>query len=315
VITARVGSLELRNPVMTASGTVGHSTELSRYVDLSRLGAVVVKSIAPFAWEGNPPPRLAPTTSGMLNSVGLQGMGAEAWVRDEFPKLQAQNVTTVASVWGFGVQDYIEAARVVGTAAVTAIEINLSCPNVSGHPTASGSSHQIFAHDESLVREIIRGVSSMGVPVWAKLSPNTDRLVAIAAAAAEEGASAVTLINTALGMAIDPKSGRPKLGNGGGGLSGPAIHPLAVRAVFDVHRAMPQLPIIGVGGVVGVDDALELMMAGASAVQVGTAHFAQPRTSVRLVDALERWAEKNDVREWSEIIGVAHRGGRNTSRG
>lgn len=129
MIAARVGSVELRNPVMTASGTVGHSTELSRYVDLSRLGAVVVKSIAPFAWEGNPPPRLAPTMSGMLNSVGLQGMGAEDWVRYEFPKLQAQEVTTVASVWGFGVQDYVDAARVVGSAPVTAIEVNLSYCN------------------------------------------------------------------------------------------------------------------------------------------------------------------------------------------
>jgi dihydroorotate dehydrogenase (NAD+) catalytic subunit len=253
--------------------------------------------------------------SGMLNSVGLQGMGAEDWVRYEFPKLQAQEVTTVASVWGFGVQDYVDAARVVGSAPVAAIEVNLSCPNVSGHPTASGSPHQIFAHDESLVREIIRGVSDVGVPVWAKLSPNTDRLVAIAAAASEAGASAVTLINTALGMAIDPRTGRLRLGNGGGGLSGPAIHPLAVRAVFDVHRALPQLPIVGVGGVVGVGDALELMMAGASAVQVGTAHFAQPRASVRLVAALERWAEQNGVHEWSEIVGIAHRGGRITSRG
>jgi len=315
VIGARVGSLQLRNPVMTASGTVGHSTELSRYVDLSRLGAVVVKSIAKFAWEGNPPPRLAPTRGGMLNSVGLQGMGAEAWVREEFPKLERQKVTTVASIWGFGVDDYVEAARMVATVPVAAIEINLSCPNVSGHPPASGATHQIFAHDESLVREIVRGVSTIGIPIWAKLSPNTDRLVAIAAAAAEEGASAVTLINTALGMAIDPQTGRPQLGNGGGGLSGPAIHPLAVRAVFDVHRALPGLPIVGVGGVVGVDDAVELMMVGASAVQVGTAHFAQPRISVRLVDGLERWARRNGVREWSEIIGVAHRGGRNASRG
>lgn len=315
MIGARVGSLQLRNPVMTASGTVGHSTELSRYVDLARLGAVVVKSIAKFAWEGNPPPRLAPTNGGMLNSVGLQGMGAEAWVQEEFPKLQRQRVTTVASIWGFGVRDYVDAAQVVATAPIAAIEINLSCPNVSGHPTATGATHQIFAHDESLVREIVRGVAAVGVPVWAKLSPNTDRLVPIAAAAAEEGASAVTLINTALGMAIDPQSGKPRLGNGGGGLSGPAIHPLAVRAVFDVHRALPELPIVGVGGVVGVEDALELMMAGASAVQVGTAHFAQPRTSARLVDALERWAIRNGVREWSEIVGVAHRGGRSKSRG
>lgn len=315
MIGARVGSLQLRNPVMTASGTVGHSTELSRYVDLSRLGAVVVKSIAPFSWEGNPPPRLAPTNAGMLNSVGLQGMGAEAWVRDEFPKLDRHNVTTVASVWGFGVRDYVEAARTIAAVPIAAIEVNLSCPNVSGHPPASGSTHQIFAHDETLVREIIRGLSGIGVPIWAKLSPNTDRLAAIAGAAAEEGASAVTLINTALGMAIDPETGKPRLGNGGGGLSGPAIHPIAVRAVFEVHRALPSLPIIGVGGVVGVDDALELMMAGASAVQVGTAHFAQPRTSVRLVDALERWATRHGVRDWSEIIGIAHRGGRNSSRG
>lgn len=309
--SARVGPTVLRNPVMTASGTVGHSTELGRYVDLSKLGAVVVKSLAPFEWSGNPPPRLTPTASGMLNSVGLQGMGAEAWVRDELPKLRGVGATTVASVWGFGVEDYVEAARTVAVEGVTAIEINLSCPNMAGHDSERGATHQIFAHDETLVRRIVRELSPLGVPLWAKLSPNTDRLVAIAGAAAEEGAAAVTLVNTALGMVLDSRTGRPRLGNGGGGLSGPAIHPIAVRAVYEVHRAHPLLPIIGVGGIASVDDALEMLMAGASAVQVGTAHFVQPRASLRLADSLERWASRNEVGSWSEIVGVAHRGGRN----
>lgn len=312
--TARVGPLELRNPVMTASGTVGHSTELARYVNLAELGAVVVKSIAPFEWAGNPPPRLAPVASGMLNSVGLQGMGAESWVRDELPKLERLGATVVASVWGFGVDDYASAAETIASSSVSAIEINLSCPNISGHPTASGEPHRIFAHDEDLVGEIVSRLAGLGKPLWAKLSPNTDRLVAVAKTAALAGASAVTLVNTALGMALDTRTGRPRLGNGGGGLSGPAIHPLAVRAVFEVHRALPNVPIVGVGGVVDAQSALEMMMAGASAVQVGTAHFAQPRASVRLVTALERWADDNGVSEWSEIIGIAHRGGRNFAR-
>jgi len=312
---ARVGSVALRNPVMTASGTVGHSTELARYVDLSLLGAVVVKSVAPFEWMGNPPPRLAPVAGGMLNSIGLQGMGAEAWVRDELPKLLALDVLVVASIWGFSVEDYEAAAATIAHTAVSAIEINLSCPNMSGHHSAGGSAHPIFAHDEGLVRQIVSRVAELGKPVWAKLSPNTDRVVAIAAAAAEAGADAVTLVNTALGLAIDTHTARPRLGNGGGGLSGPAIHPIAVRTVFDVHQAMPSLPIVGVGGVANVEDALELMMAGASAIQVGTAHFAQPRASSRLVTALERWADRQGVQRWSEIIGVAHRGGRNFRQG
>lgn len=311
---AHVGLTELRNPVMTASGTVGHSTELARYVNLGELGAVVVKSVAPFEWEGNPPPRLAPVSSGMLNSVGLQGMGAESWVRDELPKLERLGATVVASVWGFGVDDYVTAAETIAKSSVSAIEVNLSCPNVSGHPTASGEPHRIFAHDEELVGEIVSRLADLGKPVWAKLSPNTDRLVAVAKTAAIAGASAVTLVNTALGMALDTRTGRPRLGNGGGGLSGPAIHPIAVRAVFEVHRALPTLPIVGVGGVVDVESALEMMMAGASAVQVGTAHFAQPRVSVRLVAALERWADINGVSEWSEIVGIAHRGGHNFAR-
>ena len=310
-----VGQLEFRNPVMTASGTVGHSTELAKYVDLAGLGAVVVKSVAPFEWAGNPPPRLAPVASGMLNSVGLQGMGAEAWVRDELPKLERLGATVVASVWGFGVEDYVKAATTIAATSVSAIEINLSCPNVSGHRAASGEPHGIFAHDEDLVSDIVSRLAVLGKPVWAKLSPNTDRLVAIAAAASRAGASAVTLVNTALGMALDTRTGRPRLGNGGGGLSGPAIHPIAVRAVFEVHRALPDLPIVGVGGVVDAHSALEMMMAGASAVQVGTAHFAQPRASIRLVSALERWAERNGVTTWSEVVGIAHHGGHNFVRG
>ena len=313
--TTHIGSVELRNPVMTASGTVGHSTELARYADLAGLGAVVVKSVAPFEWAGNPPPRLAPVASGMLNSIGLQGMGAEAWVRDELPKLERLGATVVASVWGFGVDDYVSAASTIARTSVSAIEINLSCPNVSGHPTASGEPHRIFAHDEELVVSIVSRVAELGKPVWAKLSPNTDRLVAIARSAAAAGASAVTLVNTALGMALDTRTGRPRLGNGGGGLSGPAIHPIAVRAVFEVHRSLPTLPIVGVGGVTDTHSALELMMAGASAVQVGTAHFAQPRASIRLVSALERWADRNGVAAWSEIVGAAHRGGHNFARG
>jgi dihydroorotate dehydrogenase (NAD+) catalytic subunit len=313
--STHVGQVQFRNPVMTASGTVGHSDELARYVNLAELGAVVVKSVAPFEWAGNPPPRLAPVASGMLNSIGLQGMGAESWVRDELPKLERLGATVVASVWGFGIDDYVSAATTIADTSVSAIEINLSCPNIAGHRVATGEPHGIFAHDASLVGEIVSRVAGLGKPVWAKLSPNTDRLVSIAEAAAAAGAGAVTLVNTALGMALDTRTGRPRLGNGGGGLSGPAIHPIAVRAVFEVHRALPQVPIVGVGGVVDVRSALEMMMAGASAVQVGTAHFAQPRASVRLVSALERWADRNGVKSWSEIVGVSHRGGHNFARG
>ncbi|MEO8162828.1 MAG: dihydroorotate dehydrogenase, partial [Ilumatobacteraceae bacterium] len=231
------------------------------------------------------------------------------WLASDLPQLISCGATVIASIWGRSVDDYARAAEQLAPVAkdLSAVEVNLSCPNVRND--ASGS-HVMFAHDEDLTAQVIRATANCGVPRWAKLSSNTDRLVQIAGAAHEAGAEAVTLINTMLAMVLDTETGLPVLGSGGGGgLSGRAIHPIAVRAVFDVASKYPDLPIVGVGGVASGRDAAELMCAGASAVQVGTATFAEPGAALRIVRELVKWAESHAIREWSQIVGVAHRGG------
>ncbi len=276
-----IGSVRLANPVMTASGTAGYGTELAGYFDLSALGAVVVKSLAAYEWPGNPAPRLHPTPMGMLNSVGLQGPGVAHWLEHTVPELVGTGATVVASIWGRTVDEYRCAAELLVAAPreVVAVEVNLSCPNLEGR-------NAIFAHDPELSAAVLAATAACGRPRWAKLSANTDRIVDVAGAVREAGAEAVTCINTLLGLAYDPATGVPVLGAGGGGLSGPAIHPVAVRAVHDVHVALPELAVIGVGGVATGWDARELLLAGAVAVQVGTATFADPRAPVRILHEL-----------------------------
>jgi dihydroorotate dehydrogenase (NAD+) catalytic subunit len=300
-MSVRVGSVSLPNPVMTASGTAGHGLELAPYVDHGRMGAFVVKSLAAFAWAGNDDPRLHPTPAGMLNSVGLQGPGVEAWVQDSLPQLEAAGARVVASIWGRSVAEYERAATQLSGVgdAVVAVEVNLSCPNHEG-------GRQMFAHDPAATADAIAAAAACGRPRWAKLSPNTDRLGEIAGAAAESGAEAVTLVNTLLGLVIDRDERAPALGGGGGGLSGPAMHPVAVRAVAEVHAAHPDLAIVGVGGVQDAESAVDLLMAGASAVQVGTATFADPRAPMRVLDQLERWCRRHQVANVGELTGSLH---------
>ncbi len=286
----RVGSVELRSPVMTASGTAGYGDEFAAYFDLASIGAVVTKSIAPYPWDGNPAPRVHATPQGMINAVGLQGPGVEDWLTERLPALLDTGATVVCSIWGRTVDDYRRAAEMLADApqAVVAVEVNLSCPNLEGRGG-------IFAHDADLSSAVVEATRACGRPRWAKLSPNTDRLVEVAEACRLAGAEAVTLVNTVLGMVIDPETLRPALGNGGGGLSGRAIHPIAVRAVHDVRQALPDLPIIGVGGVASGWDAAELMVAGAQAVQVGTASFADPRACARISRELAEWADERGI--------------------
>jgi dihydroorotate dehydrogenase (NAD+) catalytic subunit len=286
---------------MTASGTAGHGAELGDYVDLSRLGAVVVKSLSADPWPGNPAPRVHPVTAGMLNSVGLQGPGVEAWCREDLPALLDSGADVVVSIWGRTVDEYRRAAAALAglPEQVVAVEVNLSCPNLDG------GAH-LFAHDPEAAAEVVGATEECGRPRWAKLSPNTDRVVDVARAVADAGADAVTLVNTLLGLAIDPVTRRPTLGAGGGGLSGPAIHPVAVRVVHTVHAALPDLPIVGVGGVADAEGAVELLLAGASAVQVGTATFADPRAVARVLDGLETWCRRHGVRTVGDLIGGAH---------
>lgn len=300
----RVGAQRLRSPVLTASGTAGHSDEIAAYVDVSALGAVVVKSMASFEWQGNPAPRLHALGSGMINAVGLQGRGSTHWIQHDLPRLVARGASVVASIWGFRESEYEAAATELAGAAehLVAVEVNLSCPNLD-------HARSMFAHDavqSSRVITAVRRALPASVAVWAKLSPNTDRLVEIAGVVAAAGADAVVLVNTVLGMAIDTSTRRPVLGNGGGGVSGAAIHAVAVRSVFDVRHAHRDLPIIGVGGVSHANDALELMMAGANAVQVGTATFADPRTVTKVQRDMLRWAHRHRITSWDDIIGSAH---------
>ena len=300
-LSTTVGSLTLRSPVMTASGTAGHGDELSAYVDLSTLGAVVVKSLSAGPWAGNSSPRVHETPAGMINSVGLQGPGVPAWLDEELPAVLATGATVVASIWGSTIEDYAQAAELLAAApaGVVAVEVNVSCPNHHDR-------NRMFAHAPHTTAEAVQAASVCGRPMWAKLSPNVSDLASIAAAAYEAGAEAVTLVNTVLGMAIDPETRTYRLGNGGGGLSGPAIHPVAVRAVHDVAAAHPEIPIIGVGGVARGVDAIELIMAGACAVQVGTASFADPRSVARVQDEIEQWCSDHGVRSVKELIGVVH---------
>lgn len=303
-LTARVGSVTLPNPVMTASGTAGYGTELSAYVDLSSLGAVVTKSLAHFAWDGNPPLRTHGTHGGMVNSVGLQGPGVGRWRREQLPRLVDAGARVVCSIWGRSVDDYARAAAALSGCPdeLVAVEVNLSCPN-----TEAGGA--LIAHDPEMSAAVIEAAASCGRPRWAKLSPNTDRVVEIAAAVRDAGADAVTLVNTVLGMVIEPRTGAYVLGSGagGGGLSGPAIHPIAVRAVHDVHHAIPTLPIVGVGGVGSGADAVELIRAGAAAVQVGTATFDDPRAPARVLVGMRAMLEEIGADRVCDVVGATRR--------
>lgn len=296
--TVAVGSLRLPAPVLTAAGTAGHGAELAPYGDLDALGAVVVKSLAPYPWAGNPAPRLHPTTAGMLNAVGLQGPGIEAWLAEELPALEAAGARIVVSIWGRTLEDYAEAAAMLADApaGVIAVEVNLSCPNLKGHG--------MFAQSPEATREAMAATAIVGRPRWAKLTAVVSSLPAVAEAAVAGGADAVVLVNTLLGLAIDVDSRRPVLGAGGGGLSGAAIHPVAVRAVWDVHRALPEVPIVGVGGVSSGVDAVELLLAGASCVEVGTATFADPRACWRIQDELVTWCAQRGLASVAELTGA-----------
>jgi dihydroorotate dehydrogenase (NAD+) catalytic subunit len=300
-LSTRVGSVTLPNPVMTASGTAGHGAEFHSFFDLADLGAHVVKSLAAFEWAGNPAPRVHPAGVGMINAVGLQGPGVAAWLRDDLPALTATGARVVVSIWGRSVDEYHQAAQQLADvpANIIAVEVNLSCPNLEGR-------RGIFAHDPALSAEVIAATAACPRPRWAKLSANTDRVVEVAAAVHDAGAEAVTLINTLLGMVIDPVTRKPVLGAGGGGYSGMPIHPVAVRTVYDVHAALPELAIIGVGGVVKGWDAVELMLAGASAVQVGTANFVDPRASIRVLAGVRTWCADHGVASVADLVGATH---------
>ena len=294
----RIGALELRNPVMTASGTFGSGREYADFVRLDRLGAVVTKGVSLEPWAGNDSPRIAETPSGMLNSIGLQNPGVEVFCAGDLAWLAGQDVPVIVNVVGHSLEEYAAvAARLDGEAAVAALELNISCPNVYAGGMAFGTSCASAAE----VTRAVRAVSSK--PLVVKLSPNVTDITEIARAVEAEGADAVSLINTLLGMAIDTRTFRPKLARGVGGLSGPAIRPVAVRMVWQVARAV-SVPVIGMGGIMCAEDAVEFMLAGATAVAVGTASFVDPEATVRIVEGLERFCAERGMAAVRELVGA-----------
>ncbi len=298
-LAVRLGPLRLDNPIVTASGCFASGQEIDRFIDVDRIGAVVVKSITRVPREGLPTPRMVETPSGMLNAIGLQNPGVDGWLAEDLPWLAARGATTIASIAGDTVDDFVHVARRLRGAPLAAIEVNLSCPNVEHRGL-------VFALDAAASAEVIRGVARVAdVPVLAKLSADASDVVAVAHAVVEAGATGLTLINTMLGMAIDPVSGRIQLASGYGGLSGPAIRPIAVRVVHQVHTALPDVPIVGCGGVRTVEDVVQFLRAGASAVAVGTGTFIDPFAAATLRDGLGEWLDRHGHASASALIGTA----------
>lgn len=300
-LSCDLGRIKLKNPVMTASGTFGYGKEYHEYFDIARLGAVVVKGIRMEPSHGNPTPRIAETAGGMLNAIGLQGPGVEKFLHGEdyMPFLRSTGATVIVNIWGKTLEEYGEvAARLEAESdGIAALEINISCPNVKHGGAAFGTDLKLASEVVSLVRKSTR------LPLITKLSPNVGNIADFARAVEAAGSDMVSLINTFTGMAIDVETRRPRLANLTGGLSGPAVKPVAVRMVYDVSRAV-RIPVIGMGGICNGLDAVEFMLAGASAVAVGTATFVDPMASIRVIEGIEDYMNRHNIAAVSELVGA-----------
>lgn len=295
-LSVSLNRLTLRNPILVASGTFGYAREMANYVDFSKLGGVIPKTVTPLPRIGNPPPRTVETASGMLNSIGLDNDGLETFIEKHIPYLTSLPTATIANIAGRTIEEFAMMAARLSEYPLAGLELNISCPNVSGGVdlgTDPQATEQVVA--------AVRGASAL--PVIAKLTPNVTNIVPIAEAAARAGADAVSLVNTFQGMAIDWRKRKPILGNVVGGLSGPAIKPLALRCVWQVARAV-DVPVIGIGGITTIDDVMEFLVAGASAVQIGTANFFDPGASSRLADELAANLDEQGCTSVTELIGT-----------
>ena len=301
-LATNLGGIELRSPLLAASGTYAAGREASELVDLTKIGGIIVKSMTLTPWKGKPTPRMCETPSGMLNAIGIQNKGVDFFVEEDLPWLSKKGVTVFASIAGNKVEEFVKVAerlRVKGR-GIAAIEVNISCPNLEDR-------NSIFAHSAKATAAVVEGVKAATkkvVPIFPKLSPNVTSLTAIAEAALEAGADGLSLVNTVFGMAIDTESRRPKLAGTYGGLSGPAIRPIAVRAIHEVHRAFPHVPIIGQGGVSSGTDAVELILAGASAVAVGTHNFVDPTAMVQVAAGVGEYMARHGVDTVEELVGA-----------
>ena len=291
--------VELKNPVMVASGTFGSGAEYSEFVDLNRLGAVVTKGVANIPWAGNPTPRVAEVYGGMLNAVGLQNPGIDVFCKRDIPFLKDYDTRIIVNVCGKSTQDYLEVVERLADEPVDMLEINISCPNVKEGGIA-------FGQDPKLVEQITSDIKKIAKqPVIMKLSPNVTDITEMARAAEAGGADCLSLINTLTGMKIDINRRCFVLANKTGGMSGPAIHPIAVRMVYQTAQAV-KLPLIGMGGIATAEDAIEMILAGATAVSVGTANFVDPRTTIKVVEGIESYMRKYSVKDIKELVGAVH---------
>jgi dihydroorotate dehydrogenase (NAD+) catalytic subunit len=293
-----IGGIELQNPVMTASGTFGYAREFDHLIDLNRLGGIIVKGLSLQPTKGNPPPRIVETACGMINAIGLENVGIEKFITEKLPFLQNLSPPVFVNIYGKLEEEYRQlAARVNDVEAIAGIEVNISCPNVKAGGMA-------FGVDPQAAFKVIRAVRDQTAkPVMVKLSPNVTDITEIAAAVEEAGADSISLINTLTAMAIDIETRRPKIANIIGGLSGPAIKPVALRMVWQVAQKA-RIPIIGIGGIMTFEDALEFLIAGATAVQIGTANFVNPHTTVDIIDGIEAYLSERDIPSVKDIVGT-----------
>jgi dihydroorotate dehydrogenase (NAD+) catalytic subunit len=297
-LSVNLGGLQLQNPVMSASGTFGYAREFDHLVDLNRLGGIIVKGLSLKPTKGNPPPRIVETACGMLNAIGLENVGIEGFVTDKLPFLARLAPPVIANIYGTLEEEYVElAARIDAIEAIAAIEVNISCPNVK----AGG---MVFGVDPTAVFRVVQGVREQtSKPLIVKLSPNVTDITEIAMAAQEAGADCLSLINTLTAMVVDIETRRPRLANITGGLSGPAIKPIAVRMVWQVAQAV-NIPVIGIGGIMTAEDALEFMIVGASAVQVGTANFVNTSVTTDVIDGIEAFLAERNIDRIVDLIGT-----------
>lgn len=299
-LETQIGDLTLRNPVLTASGTFGYGEEIADLIDLKQLGGIICKTVTRQPREGNAPPRTCETTAGMLNAIGLQNVGIDAFIREKMPYLRGCGAPVVVNVAGESVEEFAFLCQTLSEVeGISAIELNISCPNVA---------HGLdFATDPRIAEDVVAQCrKAASLPIWVKLSPNVTNIAHIARAAEQGGADALCVCNTFVGMAIDIKAHRPRLSNGTGGLSGPAIKPLALRAVWQCASAV-KVPIIGVGGIATASDAIEFLLAGASAIQIGTATFVQPDAATRVVQGIGLYLSEHKVSSPSQLVGLARR--------
>ncbi|NLD35796.1 MAG: dihydroorotate dehydrogenase [Desulfatiglans sp.] len=296
-ISVALGSLKLKSPVMTASGTFGYGKEFDDLIDLNRLGAIVVKGISLRPMKGNPPPRIVETPAGMLNAIGLANIGIEGFLKDKLPWLNTLNTEVIVNIYGHSINEYGElACAFKGVKGVSAIEVNISCPNVDKGGLVFGKDPEMSA------RVTETAVKNTDKPVIVKLTPNVSDITLLAKAVEQAGAHALSVINTLTGMAVDINTRRPRLGNVSGGLSGPAIKPVALYMVYQAARAV-KIPVIGIGGILNATDALEFMIAGASAVQVGTANFINPRASIEIIEGIRNYCIEKGINKIVDIVG------------